>query len=116
METQVTSTRIGPIQAGIIVTTLITVLIHLYLNVLLGEFSLLFTLNALGYLALLVALFLPHPFFAQRRSLIRWVMIGYTLFTIVSWAFMGSRITIAYIDKIAEVALVILLWLDRSRG
>jgi hypothetical protein len=116
MQAQQIRTRIGAVQVGIIALTLITALIHLYLNVLMGQFSVMFTLNGLGYLALLAAIFLPVPFFVQRRALFRMLLIGYTLFTILSWAMMGSRIVIAYVDKLAEVALVILLWLDRSRG
>ena len=115
MQTQQVRARLGPVQVGIIVTTLITAFIHMYLSVLMGEFSLMFTLNALGYLTLLAALFLPLPFLSRRRSLIRILFILYTLVTILGWVFAGSRIPIAYIDKVAEIALVVLLWLDRTR-
>jgi hypothetical protein len=95
--------------------TLVTAFVHMYLSVLMGHFSLMFTLNALGYLALLAALFLPLPLVSQYRPLIRILFILYTLVTIFGWVFMGSRIPIAYVDKAAEVILVVLLWLDRSR-
>jgi hypothetical protein len=116
MQTQQSRARIGLVQAAIIVMTLVTAFIHLYLSVLMGKFSLLFTLNALGYLSLLAALLLPLPLVRQRRSLVRILFILYTLVTIVGWVFSGSRIPIAYIDKLAEICLVILLWLDRSRN
>lgn len=109
-------THIGLVQVGIIVMTLVTAFIHIYLSVLMGKFSLMFTLNALGYLALLAALLLPLPLVSQQRPLVRILFILYTLVTILGWVFSGSRIPIAYVDKLAEVILVVLLWLDRSRN
>lgn len=116
MQSPQARTHIGLVQAGIIVMTLVTAFIHIYLSVLMGKFSLMFTLNALGYLALLAALFLPLPLVRQRRSLVRILFILYTLVTILGWVLTGSRIPIAYIDKLAEIILVILLWLDRSKN
>jgi hypothetical protein len=115
MQSQKVRTSVGRVQVGIIVTTLVTVFVHLYLNVILGKFSALFTLNALGYLGLLAALFLPLPFVSQRQPLVRIVFILFTLVTIIGWVLAGSRIPIAYIDKPVEIILVILLWVDRSR-
>ena len=115
MQSQQVRANIGLVQVGIIVLTLVTAFVHMYLSVLMGKFSLMFTLNALGYLALLVALFLPLPLVSQRRPLVRILFILYTLVTIIAWVFMGSRIPIAYVDKLAEIILVVLLWLDRSR-
>ena len=115
MQPQQVRTRTGLVQWGIIVMTLVTAFIHIYLSVLMGEFSPMFTLNALGYLALLAAIFLPLPLVSQRRPLMRILFILYTLVTIIAWVFMGSRIPIAYVDKLAEIILVVLLWLDRSR-
>jgi len=45
----------------------------------------LFLLNGLGYLGLLGAYFLPIPFFQQRHNLVRQVLIGYVILTIVAW-------------------------------
>lgn len=81
-----------------------------------GEFSLAFTLNGLGYLALVAALFLPLPILRQYRPAVRMVFLVFTLITIILWVLIGSRILIGYVDKLMEVALVILLWIDRSRG
>jgi len=47
--------------------------------------------------------------------LIRWVLIAFTLVTIIGWVAVGERSTIAYTDKFIEVALLVLLWLDRGR-
>jgi hypothetical protein len=111
-----TRAHLGPVQIGLILTAVATALIHFYLNVLLGEFSLLFTLNGLGYLGLLAALFLPIPLFVRFRPVIRVIMILYTLVTIIAWLAIGMRSTIGYVDKLIEVALVVFLWLDRPRG
>lgn len=105
----------GPVQIGIIVLALATALIHFGLNVMMGKLDVLFTLNGLGYLALLAALFLPIPILSRYRSLIRWVFIVYTLITIGAWIAMGARDLLGYTTKLIEVALVILLLLDRSR-
>lgn len=122
MQTQRDALRIGPVQIGIIAAALITAFIHIYINVTTQGF--LFILNGLGYLALTVLLFLP-PTTVNRfvpgsltrsyRSIVRWVFIGYTLLTILLWVMMGTRSTLAYVDKITEVVLVVLLWLDRTR-
>jgi hypothetical protein len=110
--------KFGPLQIGIVVLTLITAAVHLIiLNIQMGSIDLLFTLNGLGYLALLAAYFLPVPVAKNNRSLVRWVYMGFTLLTILAWVAMGvksgSGATLGYITKIVEVALVVLLWLDR---
>lgn len=107
MTTQGTPLRIL-LQIGIIILTLGTAITHI---------SLLFPdpvfiLNGLGYLVLLAALYLPIPWFARYRRAIRWALIGYTVLTIMLWVVIGSRIPIAYINKVNEVALVGLLLLE----
>lgn len=77
--------------------------------------DLLFTLNGLGYLGLLAAIFLPIPILVRFRPALRILMILYTLLTLIIWVAIGERTLIAYVDKLAEAALVVLLWLDRSR-
>jgi hypothetical protein len=109
-------TPFGPIQVGIILLTLTTALIHFYLNVLMGKIDPLFTLNGLGYLVLLAALFLPLPFLARYRPLIKWAMVAYTLVTILAWVFLGARDFLGYFDKLVEVGLLILLLLHKPRG
>src|ERR1051326_5821498 len=73
---------------GIVVLTLATALIHLWLGIALGPpglkpFPLLFYLNALGYVVLLAALYLPQLRTVRQR--IRWILIVYTVLTIVMW-------------------------------
>jgi len=78
-----------------------------------------FTLNGLGYLGLLGAYLLPIPFFQKRHKLVRWVLGGFTILTIILWAIIGdhtfSTLTgqIGISAKIAELCLLALLWADR---
>jgi hypothetical protein len=95
-----------PLRIGVIVLTVGTALIHLYLG--LQGFPL-FILNGLGYLALLAALILPIPVISDYRSLTRWVLVGYAALTIFLWILVGARNSIGYADKIIELALIVLL-------
>jgi hypothetical protein len=67
----------------------------------------LYILNAAGYLVLLLLLYLPalHPF---QRAL-RWLLILYTLATILGWVAIGSRNMVGYLDKAVEIVLIVLL-------
>jgi len=115
MQTQRTKRSFGAVQVGIVILGLATALIHFSLMLIMGQFSLLFTLNGLGYLSLLAALFLPIPIFRKYRPIIRMIFLFYTLLTIFLWVLVGSREMIGYVDKVIEVVLAVLLWLDRSR-
>jgi hypothetical protein len=82
--------------------------------------DIMFTLNGLGYLGLLGAYLLPIPFFQERRNLVWWAMVGYTLLTIILWVIMGSKEFVpgtssatGYYAKAAELILLVFLWLDR---
>ncbi len=112
--------RVGIMQVGIILTALVTAGAHLFLASHPDEdLRVWFFLNGLGYLALLVAFFLPQ--LAKFHNTIRWAFIGYTLLTIVLWFFLGSPkdgwpwdpfdTTI----KVVEVALVTLLFFEGRR-
>jgi hypothetical protein len=102
-----------PLRIGVIVLTVGTALIHLYLG--LHGFPL-FILNGLGYLALLAALTLPIPGISEYRNLTRWVLVGYAALTIFLWILVGARNSIGYTDKIIELALMALLVLEARRG
>ena len=96
------------LRACIIALACVTALIHI---------SLLFPdpvfiMNGLGYLGLLGALYLPIAQLAPWRRQIRWLLIGYTVLTIVLWVAFGSRIPIAYISKAAELLLIACLLLE----
>jgi hypothetical protein len=79
-----------------------------------------FILNALGYLTLLAALYLPVRRLAPHRRVVRWALIGYAALTILAWVAIGERTPLGYSTTAGEVALVVLLLIEgrraRSRG
>ena len=97
------------LRTAIVGLTLATAAIHWSLG------GLLFTLNALGYLALAIAMILPGPF-RRIRGLVRLGLIGFTSATIVGWYLMGPRFELAYIDKAIEIVLVALVAIDVWRA
>ena len=104
---------------GIIIFTLATALLHLSLLPRLGLDPI--ALNGLGYLALLGAYFLPIPFFQERRRLVWWALLGYTVLTFILWVIMGdknftfdfSNAAIGYYAKAAELFLIGFLLADK---
>jgi hypothetical protein len=118
-------------QYGIILLTVFTALLHLaaaFDKVLFPESpDPLFILNGLGYLGLLGAYFLPINIFQDRHKLMWRVFFGYVILTIVAWFYIW---VIQYViiggepffshdsiygvpAKLAELALLYLLWLDK---
>ena len=104
------------IRIGVVVLTLITAIVHL---------SLLFPdpvfiLNGLGYLTLLVVLYLPNPRLVPYRRVVRWTLIGYAALTTLLWVAIGERTVLGYSTTADEVALIMLLLVEgrrmRSRG
>jgi hypothetical protein len=102
-----------PLRIGVIVLTVGTALIHIYLG--LQGFPL-FILNGLGYITLLAALTLPIPRGSEYRNLTRWVLVGYAALTIFLWILVGARNAIGYIDKLIELALISLLLIEARRA
>ena len=106
---------------GIIIFTLATAFLHLFLFTRLGPDPI--ALNGLGYLALLGAYFLPIPFFQQRHNLVWWALFGYTLLTLILWVILGdktftldfSNAAIGYYAKASEILLLSFLWADKPR-
>ncbi|MCW1966638.1 MAG: hypothetical protein KIH69_000795 [Anaerolineae bacterium] len=90
-----------------------TALIHLYLNVRLGRFDVAFTLNGLGYLALLAAMFGNLSFTHGRSTLVHYVFMAFTAVTILAWFALSGNFgdSLAVVDKVIEVALIVCLWL-----
>jgi hypothetical protein len=80
-----------------------------------GQIDVLFTLNGLGYLALLAALYLPVPIAKDNRSLVRIVFIGYTILGILAWVILGGSSLLGYVTKAIEVALIVLLIIEARR-
>jgi hypothetical protein len=69
----------------------------------------LFYLNALGYIVLLIALYLPA--LGRFHRIVRWLLIAFALITIIAWfVITGARPdTLGYTDKPVEVLLIVLL-------
>lgn len=111
MTSSSTSTNVA-LRIGIVALTLVTALVHLSLNFP----DPVFILNGLGYLTLLAALYLPIPQIAPYRNLVRWVLIGYTMLTVILWIAIGLRNLIGYITTLDEVVLIVLLLLDTGRS
>ncbi len=105
---QTQSQQFGLLQVGIILLALATAVMHF----LLIFPDVLFILNALGYVTLLAALYLPLPFLAAYRHWSRWALLGYTALTVVLWVAIGQRDMYAYINKVIELLLIVLLWLE----
>jgi hypothetical protein len=106
---------------GIILSTLATAVLHISLLPVYGVTDPIF-LNGFGFLGLLGAYFLPIAFLQQRHKLVWWVLVGYTVLTIVLWAIMGDKNFVAgttsavgYYAKIAEVLLLAFLWADKPK-
>jgi hypothetical protein len=107
---------------GIILATLTTALLHLFLLSRLGLDPI--ALNGFGYLALLGAYFLPIPFSQQRHNLVWWAFLGYTVLTFILWVILGdktfrfdfSNAAIGYYAKTAELFLMGFLLADRPKS
>jgi len=106
-------------QYGILLAGLATAILHLILFSKMGFDPV--VLNGVGYLGLLGAYFLPIPFFQQRHKLVWWVLVGYTILTIILWVLIGNKEFVAgtssaigYYAKVAELFLLGFLWADRS--
>jgi len=91
-----------------------TALIHIGLALPLGMELWMFYLNGIGTLALAAALYLPA--FKKQQSLIRWALIGFISVTVIAWVFIGQRDLVAYIDKIIEIALIVLLLIEARQS
>jgi hypothetical protein len=118
MTTTKKATQFGGLQIAIILLTVATAVIHLFLGIsLLGMGGPpMFILNGIGYLVLLTALFLPQ--LRQYQNYTRWALIGFTAVTIVAWAVItGFDLTnpLAIATKLIEIVLIVCLFLDGRR-
>lgn len=105
----------------IIILTLVTAGVHLIvLNLLMlqekGSIDPLFTLNGLGYLALLAAFLFNIP--AGRTALVQYVFMGYTFVTILAWVIINGDFSdpLSLVTKADEVLLIAALWLHLKRS
>jgi hypothetical protein len=97
------------LRAAIVALALGTAYIHSTLG------GLLFTLNALGYVAAAIAITIPLGLAVRFRWFVRLGLIGYAAMTILGWAIQGPYYNTAYLAKAIEVALIILVAVDFFR-
>ena len=106
-------TKFGILHALLIAAALVTAIIHLYLGLAFSD--VLFLLNALGFVGLTALYLLPIKLLQPYRGLIRWMLMGYSLITIIMWAIMNGKFDVTGIAaKSAEALIIILLFLDRK--
>lgn len=106
----------GALQIAIILLAAATAIIHIFLGLPSDQMPgglPLFLLNGAGYLVLVAALYLPQ--LGKYHKYIRWALIAFTAVTVLAWVAIGMRTNIAYIDKIIEVALIVLLLVEARR-
>lgn len=101
----------------VLVLVVATAAIHFSRALVDPEISTLFALNAVGYLVLGGLLYAPVAALDRWRGAIRWILIAYTITTIVLFflwgAMSGDWPVIGFVDKAIEIALVVLLLRDR---
>lgn len=112
--TQADTRPMGIIVAAIVALTLATAYIHLSLG------GVLFTLNALGYAALALAMIIiatvPHPLVRRFDWMPRAGLAAYTATTIGAYLVVGPYFGLGWIAKAIEVALLALLLADVLRA
>ena len=94
------------VRIAIVALALATGIIHATLG------GLLFTLNAVGYVAAAAAMVAPIGIAVRFRWFIRLGLIGYAATAIVAWYLTGPRYDVAYLAKAIEVALIALLLVE----
>ncbi len=108
--------HIGLVQAGIILLTLATAIIHLYFvffdEAMTQKFVILFILNSLGYVGLLAALYLPISFLAPLRPIARFLLILQAAASIGAYIYVGVFSNLGWVTKGIEVLLILLLLIE----
>ena len=92
---------------SVIALTLATALIHVVAAVDLGLPPL--ALNGAGYAAILVVVYTAPNRLVRSRRGPRIALGVYAALTIALWAAGGERNLLAYIDKVVEIALIVVL-------
>jgi len=111
------SMSLTPRRTGILILTLITAFVHLYLSLSSQPIDPIFLLNFLGYLAMLAAFFLPLPVIKNYHRYVRWAFMAFASVTIIAYFIVNGFVNIywfAFPTKLIEVALIVLLWFEKE--
>lgn len=103
-----------PLMILVILLALGTALTHLFLGIQLASFGayglgILFILNFVGYIGLTGLLYLPVGALDPYRGVIRYVLIGFAVLTIVLWVPFGTKDVVGYLNKANELLLIVAL-------
>jgi hypothetical protein len=116
MET--TQTKLTLVRVLMIVAALVTAAVHvvLALGMLNDILAYLFFLNALGFIGLTAMYLRPLAFFKPYHEALRWGLVGFSAVTILLWVIMnGNPDPGGVTAKLAEIALIVLLLIDRGK-
>lgn len=112
MNLNVDRPSLGPISAVVILATLATAAIHVYLIP--GEFDkgatgygTLFILTAVGYVAALAVMYLPWAWLSPFRGLARLGLVGIAVAAIIAYLALGFYDALGWVTKAIEVVLVL---------
>src|SRR6476469_582377 len=108
------------LSVGIVVLASALALIHFLLALSLGPpglalIPLIFYLNAIGFVVLVIAYFVPALLWARR--LLLWALILYAALTFALWCVMAfHRTAEGYLSEVLQIALIALLVIDDRRS
>ena len=99
-----------------IVLTLITAVIHLFLgvrNIGDGFFGFLFILNGLGFLSILYLVLRPFSIFVGREALLHYDLMAFSAVTILAWLVVNGDFTdfFGVGTKVVELLLIVVTWM-----
>ena len=106
-----TNRKLGILQYVVLLLAIATAAIHF--SLMLPKIDPMFTLNAIGFIGLAVALYFPLPILKNYPKHVRIFFIGYTLVTIFLWILIGQRSMVGYLTQVIEILLVFSLFIER---
>lgn len=115
---QGSSIKFGVTQILLIIAILVTAVIHLGLgsDFLTNFGDIMFLFNGIGYIGLCALFLLPLTMVKPYHENLRWVLMGYTALTIILWVVINGKLDpVGITAKLAEVAIIAVLFIDRPK-
>jgi hypothetical protein len=102
---------------AIILLALATAAVHISFYIVDPAGGFIYGLNALGYVGLVAALYLPIPFLDHFRPVVRRALMGYAALTFAAYVALGLvqhewTVPLGPLDQLAELTLIAVLWRD----